>query len=326
MTDVLITCDTELSAGLHQRPVPLEANVLSSIWGAVEAGRFGIGWQMDRLEEHGLAGVFFIDPMPALIHGRGFLDDVVGAVLERGHEVQLHIHTEWLEWASASPVEGRRGRNIGDFDLSDQKSLIEAAMRLLAAAGAPPPIAFRAGNYGADDRTLAALAALGFLWDSSFNAAYLGSSCRIGLPAETRDPIARGGVVEVPVAVIRDRPGHLRPAQLCAVSAREMREALHHAVHERQPAFVIVSHSFEMLSRDRARPNRLVMRRFEALCREVAGRPDLRAAGFRDLPPDIADRRPAPEALLPPNLLRTGERMLQQTFANILYDRRLTPA
>ena len=324
MTDILITCDSELSAGLHQRGASVEENVRSSIRGEVSAGRFGIDWQMDCMDAHGLRGVFFVDPMPTLVYGRDFLDDVVGSIVERGHEVQLHIHTEWLEWAPQSPVGSRRGQNIGDFEADDQEVLLAYATDTLMAAGAPRPTAFRAGNYGADDRTLAALARLGFTWDSSFNAGYLGRGCGIGLPAGTAAPVRREGLIELPVGAIRDRPGSVRAAQICALSTREMRAALRHAIESKQPAFVIVNHSFEMLSRDRQRPNALATQRFRELCEDVGSNPNLRGVGFADLYPGMADD-PGTCDLLPANVFRTGERILQQAAGNLLYERSMRP-
>lgn len=326
MTDVLITCDTELSAGLHQRGASLDENVRSSIHGEVPAGRFGIGWQMDRMEEHGLRGVFFVDPMPALVYGRAFLDDIVGTILKRGHEVQLHVHTEWLEWAPDSPVGGRLAQYIGDFEADDQETLLSYGTEALIAAGAPRPTAFRAGNYGADERTLAVLARLGFTWDSSFNAAFHGKPCRIGLPIETQTAVKRSGLIELPIGAIHDRPGSVRAAQICALSTREMGAALRHAIEDERPAFVIVNHSFEMLSRDRRRPNRLGVRRFESLCHLVRSSPAARSVGFGELDPGIADSRKGSGGLLGPSLLRTGERIIQQAAGNLLYERSLRPA
>jgi hypothetical protein len=325
MTDILITCDTELSAGLHQRGASVDENVRSSIRGEVPGGRYGIDWQMDCMDAHGLTGVFFIDPMPTLVYGRAFLDDVVGSILARGHEVQLHIHTEWLQWTRQSPVGSRRGRNIGDFEADDQETLLAYASETLMAAGAPRPTAFRAGNYGADDRTLAALARLGFTWDSSFNAAYLGQGCRIGLPAETSGAVRREGLIELPVGAIRDRPGSVRAAQICALSSREIRAALSHVAGTRQPAFVIVNHSFEMLSRDRRRPNSLATRRFRDLCAEIGSNPALRGVGFAALDPDRVLGSSSGD-LLPASLFRTGERIIQQAAGNLLYERSIRPA
>lgn len=318
MAEVLVTIDTELSSRLHRHGASLADNLDRSIAGRVGDAAYGVGWQMDELERAGLKGVFFIDPMPALAHGPDFLAPLIAPMLARGHEVQLHIHTEWLEWASHAPVSGR-GRNIGDFELSEQITLLTLARDLLTAAGAPRPTAFRAGNYGADDRTIAALATLGMTWDSSVNIGCPDDSCRVS--RKTHAPVGLGGVVELPVSGLRDRPGHFRPAQICALSGWEMRAALRHAAAGENP-FVIVTHSFEMLSRDRKRPNRMVMRRFRAMCEAIARESGLRSAGFGDLDPAavLANAKTA-RPLLAANRVRTAERMVEQAIATALYER-----
>jgi len=326
MTALLITIDTEISALFQEGGMALDANIGSSIWGQAQGRAYGIGWQMDELERHGLKGVFFVDPMPALVHGIDFLKPIVAAIAGRGHEVQLHIHSEWLRWAPSSPIGGRQGRNIGDFHLDDQRALLRLGKDLLEEAGAPPITAFRAGNFGADDDTLRALAALGIAWDSSVNPAYHRYGCRISGARDQVGPSHRFGVSEVPVSGIVDRPGGFRPAQICAMSAREMRMGLRHAARERHPAFVVVTHSFEMLSRDRQRPNHAVMRRFTALCRQASEMADVRVCGFRDLPPTLAiDPIPLPTRV-PPSRMRTAGRMAQQLWASWRYERRLIPA
>ncbi len=326
MTQILITVDTELSALLHQRGTALATNFTSSINGECDDGHFGIGWQMDQMEAYGLKGVFFVDPLPSLIYGEAWLADVVGPIITRGHEVQLHIHTEWLAWASASPVGGRQGQNLADFGIDDQRVLLGLAIDLLMRAGAPRPTAFRAGNYGADDNSLRALAELGLTWDSSVNAPYLGGVCRIGVSAEQVGAIERHGIVELPVAGLNDRGGQVRPAQICALSAREMRDALSHAADHQHATFVIVTHSFEMLSRDRKRANRAVIARFKAMCDAIAAHPQLFSAGFNNLDAvALTCTREAQPTRLGPDRLRTLARMAEQAVATWRYERQLRP-
>jgi peptidoglycan/xylan/chitin deacetylase (PgdA/CDA1 family) len=326
MTALLITVDTELSSSLHQRGVSLDDNISRSIWARAQGQAYGIGWQMDLLDRHGLKGVFFLDPLPALVHGADFLKPIVGAIVSRGHEVQMHVHTEWLAWASKSPVGGRLGRNIGDFSLDDQVVLLGQAKHWLESSGAPAITAFRAGNFGASDDTLRALAILGITWDSSVNSGYLGRECRISADKAQIGAAWQHGVAELPVSGIIDRPGGFRPAQICAMSAAEMRAGLRHAVREGHDAFVVVTHSFEMLSRDRQRPNRAVIARFEALCREATRLPAVRGAGFNDLPSDLADRPARALTRAAPSQLRTGLRIAQQAWATWRYEHRLVPA
>ncbi|MGE4321636.1 MAG: hypothetical protein AB7E60_01245 [Sphingobium sp.] len=325
MTALIITIDTELSSSLHQKGVGLEDNIRRSIWGEAGGRSYGIGWQMDQMDRYGVRGVFFLDPMPALVHGPDFLAPIVAAIVGRGHEVQMHIHTEWLAWARQSPVDGRQGRNIGDFSLADQTVLLSLCKSLLEAAGAPAITAFRAGNFGANDDTLRALAAIGVAWDSSVNPAYLGRGCDIGVDVARVDAVRRLGVAEVPVSGIADRPGGFRPAQVCAMSGAEMAAGLRHAVDQGQDAFVVVTHSFEMLSRDRRRPNRLVMRRFIRLCRRARAMAALRPAGFGDLPATLPDRPARAQTRAAPDRMRTMLRIAQQAWATWLYERRLVP-
>ena len=327
MTQALITVDTELSALFHQRRMAPRDNFASSILGRCAAGEFGVGWQMDQMERHGLTGVFFVDPMPGLVYGEQIVADIVGPILSRGHEVQLHIHSEWLEWVRESPVDGRQGHNIGDFSLEDQITLLTIASDLLQRAGAPAPIAMRAGNFGANDDTLRAATHIGLRYDSSFNAAFTNSGCAIVLDPESIDPVDLHGLIECPVSGLEDRPGHFRAAQVCALSGQEMIAALRHAASQRQRLFMTVTHSFEMLSRDRQRPNRSVIARFEALCRAIAETHSTASTGFVGIDLDEPAAADTPDAsLLPPNRARLARRLVEQALGTWLYERRLLPA
>jgi peptidoglycan/xylan/chitin deacetylase (PgdA/CDA1 family) len=314
---VLITVDTELSSSSQRRGMPVARNFERSFLGRTAAGEFGVPWQMEVLAAHGLKGVYFVDPMPGLVHGAALVEDMVGPILAAGHEVQLHLHTEWLEWVRHEPVGRLRGRNLADFPLHAQSALLKHARALLHKAGAPWPVAFRAGNFGANDDTLAALASLGFHFDSSFNPAWTHRDCRISLPLSQIDPVEHHGVTEVPVAALFDGTARLRPAQVCALSAREMKDALHHAAEAHDGLFTVVTHSFEMLSRDRLRPNRMVMQRFESLCRTIAEHPGLSTCGFIELDA----RRQGTRQRLAHSWVRTAHRMAEQAWAHWRYER-----
>jgi peptidoglycan/xylan/chitin deacetylase (PgdA/CDA1 family) len=322
----LITVDTELSCARQAQGMPIGQNLEQQYFGRLSSGAFGVEWLMDRMDRRGIKGVFFVDPMPSMVHGANIVERMVEPILARGHEVQLHIHTEWLEWAPDSPVAGKTGRNIRDFTLEDQVTLIGWARDALVSAGAPMPTAFRAGNFGANDDTLEALVRLGLRWDSSYNADYAGGDCRITLSGDMVDPRAAHGILELPVAGIWDRPGHFRPAQVCALSGWEMRQGLHHAAESRAHSFAVVTHSFEMLSRDRLRPNRMVMKRFDRLCETIAQYPRLEAATFRTLREPASPPSTQAARRLAPSRTRTIARVAEQLIANIRFERQLRPA
>jgi hypothetical protein len=324
MTAVYITIDTEYASSLPgaDGPGTRAENFARSILCETPSGPVGIGHQMDVMDRHGLTGVFFVDPMPALVWGVAAIEDVVGPIVERGHDVQLHCHPEWLALAPGNGLSRRTGRNIKDFALDDQVAILGWARDTLVAAGAPSPVAFRAGNYGANDDTLRALAAIGIEYDSSHCPALAGSgACDIALDAAVRQPVWHRGVIEVPVGCIGNFGGTLRHAQITALSLGELASAIEHACDTGIESLTLVSHSFELASRDRLRRNRVVAWRFERFCAALAAMPGCHAATYSAHPPRPAIERTVPT--MPFNPLTGGVRVVEQAVSNALYATRL---
>jgi hypothetical protein len=323
MLPVMITVDTEYASGYvaSGEDASCAQNFARCLACETPGGPVGIEYQMQVLGRHGLKAVFFVDPMPALLWGEEAVAQIVAPILARGHDVQLHLHTEWLALAGTNAVlPGRTGRNLCDFTCDEQEALIGWAAERLVKAGAPWPVAFRAGNYGANDDTLRALARLGIGFDTSFAPALTGGDCRISLGRDDLAPVRRHGVCEVPIAAIGARGG-LRHAQLTALSLRELKAAVRHAAKQDWAAFVLVSHSFEMMNRDRGVANRVVQRRFEALCEWIASTPGITTGTFADS--WVCERLESSHhpvlQPLPRAPMREMLRMAEQAFANAVY-------
>jgi len=324
MTTAYITIDTEYSSGLFKgRDAHSRLDNFSRSIGCVTPdGPAGITHQLSLFKKYGLRAVFFVDPMPAMVWGIGAIEDVIWPILEAGQDVQLHIHTEWLELAGADAIlPSRTGNNIKDFGFDEQCQLLEYARDTLVAAGAPKPAAFRAGNYGANDDTLRALAELGIRYDSSHAPGLVGAgACEIALGAEDRAPLLYEGVVEVPIGCIGTINGGLRHAQITALSLDEMSAAIEHASELDETAFVLVTHSFELINRTSLAMNRVVRSRFEGLCEALAQMPGVDTGDFSTSPPlhfgPRTQRAPEP---LPADVLRTGRRLAEQFISNRLY-------
>ncbi|MDB5679960.1 polysaccharide deacetylase family protein [Sphingomonas bacterium] len=314
MTAVLLTIDTELMWRHHTAGCDLATQVERSL----EPAGVGIAYQLALLARHGLKATFFVDPMPTMVFGLDAIRPTVEAIVAAGQEVQLHLHPNW-SGARIDDVE-RHGRfELIDYSLDEQRALIAGARDLLKACGAPDPVAFRAGSYAANDDTLTALTDLGFAYDSSHNGADAPWPSRIGLPSRQIAPVERGGVVEVPVTLIEDTPGHLRQFQICALSQGEMRAALDHAAAQGHEAVTIVGHSFELANRTGTRPNGVHVGRFEGLCAMLAdARDTLPTAQFRDLPVFAGSGEATP---LGPNRLRTRWRQAEQLWSNWVEER-----
>lgn len=315
MPTVFLTIDTELAWRHHAAGRDLAAIYARS----VEPAGVGLSWQLATLARHGLKATFFVDPMPALVFGDGWLRRMVGTVLDAGQEVQLHCHANW-DGARAGDCGAAHGRfELIDLTPDEQRATLARAADLLVAAGAPAPVAFRAGSYSADDATLRALAAIGIAYDSSHNGAHHPWPSAIALPPRRIAPVAREGVVEVPVTVIEDRAGTLRNVQLCALSAAEMRAAIDHAVARDHAAVTIVGHSFELANRAGGAVNNVHRRRFVRLCAMLAERAaTCPTAHFADRPALPLDRDDRP---LRASALRRRWRQVEQAWSTLVEER-----
>lgn len=312
-TPVFLTVDTEFAWRHHAAGLDVEAIYARSL----EPAGVGLSYQLDRLAHYGLKACFFVDPMPALVFGLAPVTRMVETILSAGQEVQLHLHPNWTG-AHVGDRAASYGRfQMHEYTLEEQLGLLRGAMALLVAAGAPPPIAFRAGGYAANEDTLRALAALGLVYDSSHNGAEPAES-RTGLPPDRIAPVMRH-LIEVPVTVIEDAPGIWRTFQLCALSSAEVAAALDHAAAEEHAALTIVSHGFELANRLGTRPNGVHVRRFDTLCRLLAARRDeLPTTHFIDRPTLALDCDDRPLAA---NALRRRLRQAEQLWSNWVAER-----
>jgi len=279
-TNVLLTIDVELM---------WRADVARHGWQAIfersyDPAGVGIPYQLRKLAEHDLHACFFVDPMPGLHFGVEPVKRMVGPILEAGQDVQLHLHPQWAGMADETFVDAFE---MNAYSKAEQRAMMERACELLMKAGAPAPIAFRAGSYSANDATLRAAASLGIRYDSSHDGSAHPWPSAISLPADQILPIEHEGVVELPVTLIGAISGY-RHLQICAVSLAEMRAALRHAVDDDHPLVTIVSHSFELATRNGERVNRAHLRRFEGLCAHLqqhsADMPTRRVADLGRLP------------------------------------------
>ncbi len=326
--EVMITVDVEAWPRCPQwRGDDLARDLARDVYGVTLKGEFGIQYQVDLLRQHGLKGVFFVEALMACEIGIQPLAKIVDVIQQAGSEVQLHIHTEWFEKMSKPLLGETRAYNIRELSHAQQMQVIGRAIENLKSAGVKDVIAYRAGNFGADFQTLSALAECGIRYDSSYNYSYLSSECGLDVGPMLVQPSALEGVIEYPVSCFRDYPGHYRPAQLCAVSAKEMQAALLAALEAEWKSFVIVSHSFELL-RDRKRalphayPDWSVIQRFEDLCEFLSShKGQFRTTGFADVSelPETVPQKPL-HLPLAKSATRTVLRMLSQSLRRLPQD------
>ena len=135
--NVLSTVDTEFSPkDFHAANGEIRGLVERDVDGITPEGRFGIGFQMDMLEAHGLRAVFQVEALAASAIGPEALGRIVREVQDRGHEVQMHVHAEWLEALDLPDLPPFRGRNLVSYSADEQTRILEQALRNIRAAGA----------------------------------------------------------------------------------------------------------------------------------------------------------------------------------------------
>lgn len=287
------------------------------IYGPTARGRYGLPYQVGVLNAHGLRGVFFVEPLFSARFGPAPLAEIVGLLKDARQEVQLHLHTEWVDEARTPLLAGGgpKRQHLRQFSLPEQTRLVALGQAMLAGAGAHGVNAFRAGSFAFNRDSLGALAANGIAFDSSYNASMFGPDSGVMPGVTLVDAVRCDGVDEYPMTVFDDGRRALRHVQLTSCSFEEIEALLWQALRAGRQSFVILSHSFELLNRGKDRADAVVVQRFRRLCAFLERHRDVfRTCGFRDLAMALPQPvRPQPAPLSSP-LWRTGARMAGQAW------------
>lgn len=245
------------------------------VWGRSDRGEFGLPRNLAILREHGLVGVFFVEPLFSLRFGSQHLRTITSLILQAGQDVQLHLHPEWVDEIDPPPIAdaARKRQHLTYYTLAEQSALLARGKALIEAETGRTVTAFRSGSYAVNGDTYRALSSNALLIDSSINATHDHSGGTLGERVDLRQPRQIEGVDCYPVTVFRDGFGRSRHMQVGACSFREMRDVLEHAHDKGCEDLVIVSHNFELLKPGSAEPDMVVARRFEALCSHLASHP-----------------------------------------------------
>lgn len=315
MLDVFFTVDVEIWCdgwlGIDDK---FPSAFRKYIYGTTEKGNYGLPYQLEVLKHHGLTGVFFVEPLFSTRFGRQPLAEIVGLLRENAQEVQLHLHTEWVDEARQPLLENAyaKRQHLRYFSAEEQSTLVAAGASLLKGAGADHVNAFRAGSFAMNADTLHALAANKIAFDSSYNASLFGADSGVMPGVTVVEPIECQGVYEYPMTVFKDGSGHLRHVQLTACTSREIEGLLWQALEKGRSSFVTLSHSFELLNQLKDRPDDIVVKRFQKLCAFLDKHRDVfRVRGFQGLDPKTQSEQPAP---LDSPIWKTGLRTIEQLY------------
>lgn len=268
-----------------------------SIYGHTKQGNCALPLIFDVLNEYGLAGSFFVEPLFALRFGLEPLQEEVSLVRGAGHEIQLLADPEWVNQSTIQLFEEDLPRKalMSDLTLQQQTKLIEVGLELFKRTGVEQINAFRSGSYAVSRDTLKALYANSIYIDSSYNKASKTGTADL-LPEQILlQPTLLDGVSIYPVTVFgNNNQQSLRALQLTTCSYREIEYVLFQAVENEWDSVVIVAQSVGLMTPGQERLDSIVFKRFKNLCKLLAGSPDLfNVRGFTGLEPQAATQQPA---------------------------------
>ncbi|MBW2738493.1 MAG: hypothetical protein JRE64_06500 [Deltaproteobacteria bacterium] len=273
---VFITIDTEHSVGgalqdSSLKPVGNERR----IFGKIKNKEYGIPLIMDIAERHSISLTFFVEVFSRSYFGEEETSRVCEYILNRGHDIQLHLHPLFLNFDSPNPADQVYKPTMTSYDLHTQTEMIRDGKRLLFRYGVNNLIAFRAGGFAANLDTLKALQENGFLIDSSLNRYYLRTHCKLHA-LDINDISEVEGIWEIPVTNFFEflvlGGGRPKPLDINGISFLEMKSILRSALTDGPFNITFLMHSFSFVHNSgvenkKARPRYQVIRRFEQLCR-----------------------------------------------------------
>jgi len=322
MTEVLFTVDVEVWCGGWDRLDERFADAFERyVYGPTPFGQYGLPLELAILRDHGLHGVFFTESLFATRFGHGALQEIVGLIREARQEIQLHIHTEWVDEARPTIFESDTTKRqfMRDFALDEQIQLVDLGLALLRAAGVEGLCAFRAGSWGMGRDTLEAVGKAGLRFDSSFNQSRVSKAHSPFEEGCLLQPVRVDGVIEYPISVMRDG-GSLRHLQVGACSFEELQAALWAAHDAGWQSVVIHAHNFDLMNQKRSAPDWVVVRRYRRLCEFLdRNRDSFRTVWFSELDNHVSDRQP--EALVVGGYPK-AVRLAEQAWRRMRYSRK----
>lgn len=275
----MITIDVEAQPARAERD-----HIERLIWGKFGNVRSGMSELMDAAERHGVRLTTFFDYAEQHLYGDSMVD-VAREIHRRGHDLQLHLHPEFLS------DDFYRKQGIGRVHNLNTASNEGAAVcaGFLAAAQhevtGKPALAFRGGGYRFSSKVLRALASRGVQVDSSYNPSRATQPVHVGYLKQFEWDL---GVFELPVSNVFafSNPEHhldynFNASSLwgkspidCALRHRRYLDQFYAAYGEDAIA-VLVLHSWSLLERDASGRYQYAgsgaLERFEALLTGLEG-------------------------------------------------------
>ena len=298
---VFLTVDVECYTGDYEREV--------------YGNGLGLEYLLEKCSDHGCRATFFVEALGATRWGNDPVRKICSAIAAAGQEVQLHVHPV------VADLDGIEDEDdvLWKHGEREQGRLIGAGLESLAACGVNDVCAFRAGDFAADTRTLAAMRECGLTLGSNRDLD-MKSSIRSkinGMFPVQNDISEHAGVVDLPVSVLRSAfpflDGRYRHMEISAMGAREMCDGLSRMAKAGYRCATVLTHADEVFRHNgsTAVPVRKNRRRLEGLLEFVTRTDGMRMATVSECREEA--RAPAAQrAILRANPLYSFVRIMQQ--------------
>jgi peptidoglycan/xylan/chitin deacetylase (PgdA/CDA1 family) len=228
---LLITVDAELSNFQDGQ----------GLWGRVDGQDWGLRRLLDVFSEEGARATVFLDAYGG--SDRDLVEQRRAAELvsRRGHDLQLHTHP--------GPAFDPSRPRLLDYDAAEQEEILALGRDRIAEWSGQRPVLHRAGDWAADERSLAALRRQGFRGD--FSACLWSRNCGIEPRSISGNGWTRLDQMLCGVGTcFRDRvTGRIRRLDLASTSSPEVADLLSRAIDP----LILTFHSFSLLKYDRKR-------------------------------------------------------------------------
>lgn len=266
----VLTVDTEFST--HPGDIGLT--------GRIGGEAFGVELLAELCRRYGVRATFFIDVCNVQGDRERLMRETGLRLRAAGHDLQLHTHPEWAH--------DPRRSHMCQYDRQEQTDILARARERFERWFGEPPVAYRAGDWSANEDTLEALRAAGIPVDSSCFFGW--PACALQSPAGgSNRPWRYGDILELPPTIFKNRgPGH--PYRLLSTDGQPYGEVA--AVVQRltaggSPLLMSVYHSFSFLGWNRRRSRYWVargdVRKFERFIEAIARDPRAASMTIRDL-------------------------------------------
>jgi hypothetical protein len=163
----MLSIDTEASLARMKNPDFSRAAELH-VFGKQGSKYYGIPLIMSMLEERKMKGVFFLDFLMSHQFGEDVLRRTVESIVERGHDLQLHLHPNPnLYFASDKFLVEAAYEYAYTLSADSFRIALDESIRLYEKILGECPIAFRNGSYHLRNEFLDILVERGIIYDST---------------------------------------------------------------------------------------------------------------------------------------------------------------